>query len=446
MTRSAFPDHEVEATANSSTATVEPPDDPLWSPWRSGIVVGAAAPYVFFQKVLQTFPSVMREWLVVDRSLNEAGFGGLSSSFYNPYIPLQIPAGILVTRFGPRAALITGALLCAVASFPFSLSETADFAEATRIPMGLNAAPTVVCALTLATQRLPARLFPRRATLTEVAGMTGTALGRETLGFVVERASWRTAMIGCGVFSAVLLILIVSRAPADSDGMSLSAASLTASFSFWGCLPGVIDSAWLWAWFGRPVLLLSLGALGTAVAITLMLFVLRDPVARGAAMFALGALQCVRRPDLHDGAGPCPGGTVRGHDGADDYADHGRRRDDSSAADQQCWHTCGDSRCRTPRCCARSSSRHWSGWCCRRASVSAMRAGAGHRADRRELTGVAGPRLPAPGISAGGDPGHGCGSRRARPRVRHRLATVVMISTTAMTLMDVWVEISGTST
>ena len=160
MTRSAFSDHEVEATANSSTATVEPPDDPLWSPWRSGIVVGAAAPYVFFQKVLQTFPSVMREWLVVDRSLNEAGFGGLSSSFYNPYIPLQIPAGILVTRFGPRAALITGALLCAVASFPFSLSETADFAEATRIPMGLNAAPTVVCALTLATQRLPRPPLP----------------------------------------------------------------------------------------------------------------------------------------------------------------------------------------------------------------------------------------------------------------------------------------------
>ncbi|MCH9721723.1 MAG: MFS transporter [Actinomycetia bacterium] len=328
--------------ANSSTTTVGPADDPLWSPWRSGIVFGAAALYVFFQMVLQTFPSVMREGLVVDLSLNEAGFGGLSSSFYYPYILLQIPAGILVTRFGPRVVLITGALLCTVASFLFSLSETADFAEATRILMGLGAAPTVVCALTLATQWFPARLFPLLAALTEMAGMTGAALGQETLGFVVERAGWRTAMIGCGVFSAVLLILIVlfvrnrkstdssdrpnwperaevvrllvsipilSRALAgglvastgvafgmlwgvsffqDSDGMSLSTASLTASFYFWGCLPGMIGSAWLCARFGRPALLLSLGALGTAVAMTLILFVLHGPVAQSAAMFALG--------------------------------------------------------------------------------------------------------------------------------------------------------------
>ncbi|MCE9517206.1 MAG: hypothetical protein K8R24_14965, partial [Mycobacterium sp.] len=111
-----------------------------WSPWRSGVIFGAAAMYVFFQMVLQTFPSVMREGLVVDLSLNEAGFGGLSSSFYYPYILLQVPAGILVARFGVRAVLIVGAMLCTVASFLFALSDTALFAESTRILMGLGAA------------------------------------------------------------------------------------------------------------------------------------------------------------------------------------------------------------------------------------------------------------------------------------------------------------------
>ena len=69
----------------------------------SALVFGTAALLVLFQMVLQTFPSVMREGLVVDLSLNEAGFGGLSSSFYYPYILLQIPAGIMVARFGARA-------------------------------------------------------------------------------------------------------------------------------------------------------------------------------------------------------------------------------------------------------------------------------------------------------------------------------------------------------
>ena len=308
---------------------------------RGRVVFGTAALFVFFQMVLQTFPSVMREGLVVDLSLNETGFGGLSSSFYYPYIFLQIPAGILVSRFGVRSVLITGAALCTVASFLFAVSQTAGFAEATRILMGLGAAPTVVCAMTLAAQWFPQRMFPLLAALTEIAGMTGAAVGQETLGAIVEHAGWRAGMLACGAFSAVLLVLIIalvrdrSGHGADDEhwpgftqikrsllsmpvlsvataggfvasagvgfGMlwgvsyfqtyhhlSLSAASVCASFYFWGCLPGMLGFAWLCSRYGRPALLLALGAVGTAIALALLLFVLRGQVAQSAAMFLLG--------------------------------------------------------------------------------------------------------------------------------------------------------------
>lgn len=312
-----------------------------WSPWRSGVVFGTATMFVFFQMVLQTFPSVMREGLVVDLSLNESGFGGLSSSFYYPYILLQVPAGILVSRFGPRAVLVTSAILCTAASFLFAMSESAQSAEATRILMGLGAAPTVVCAMTLASQWFPARLFPLMAALTEVFGMTGAALGQETLGFIVERSGWRLGMIACGAFSTVLMLLVIvfvrNRQSAD-DGeadwprpaemrrllisrpilsratagglvasagvgfgmlwgvsyfqvyhqMSLPAASICSSFYFWGCLPGMLGLAWLCVRFERPALLLALGALGTAVTMVLILFVLHGQVAQSIAMFVLG--------------------------------------------------------------------------------------------------------------------------------------------------------------
>jgi len=313
-----------------------------WSPWRSGLVFGTAAMFVFFQMVLQTFPSVMREGLVVDLSLNESGFGGLSSSFYYPYILLQVPAGILVSRFGARSVLIVGALLCTVASFLFAMSETATTAEMTRILMGLGAAPTVVCTMTLAAQWFPPHLFPLLAALTEVAGMTGAALGQETLGFIVERAGWRAGMIACGVFSAVLLVLIamfvrnrkdsgadaeenwprpreIARllvslpilSPAVAGGLvasagvafgmlwgvsyfqvyhhlSLSAASVVASFYFWGCLPGMLGSAWLCSRYRRPALLLAVGAVGSATAMGLILFVLQGQIVLSVAMFLLG--------------------------------------------------------------------------------------------------------------------------------------------------------------
>jgi MFS family permease len=311
-----------------------------WSPWRSGLVFGTAAMFVFFQMVLQTFPSVMREGLVVDLSLNESGFGGLSSSFYYPYILLQVPAGILVSRFGARSVLIVGAVLCTVASFLFAMSETATTAEMTRILMGLGAAPTVVCTMTLAAQWFPPHLFPVLAALTEVAGMTGAALGQETLGFIVERAGWRVGMISCGVFSAVLLVLIAmfvrNRKGADAEedwprpreiarllvslpiltratagglvasagvafGMlwgvsyfqvyhhlSLSAASVVASFYFWGCLPGMLGFAWLCSRYRAPALLLALGAVGSAAAMGLILFALQGQIVLSLAMFVLG--------------------------------------------------------------------------------------------------------------------------------------------------------------
>ena len=312
-----------------------------WSPWRSSLIFGTAAMFVFFQMVLQTFPSVMREGLVLDLSLNEAGFGGLSSSFYYPYILLQIPAGILVSRFGARMVLIAGALLCTVAAFLFAMAHTANAAELTRILMGLGAAPTVVCTMALAGQWFPRRLFPILAALTEVFGMTGAALGQEALGFIVERAGWRVAMVACGVFSAVLLLLIVAfvrnrtvsggdaertprtaemarllvswpiLAPALAGGlvasagvsfgwlwgvsyfqayhqMSLSTASVVASFYFWGCLPGMLGSAWLCSRYGMTARLLAVGAVGTAVMMGLILFVLQGQVVQSAAMFVLG--------------------------------------------------------------------------------------------------------------------------------------------------------------
>lgn len=305
------------------------------------LVFGTAALFVLFQMVLQTFPSVMREGLVVDLSLNEAGFGGLSSSFYYPYILLQIPAGIMVARFGARSVLITGAVICTVASFLFAMSQTANFAEATRILMGLGAAPTVVCALTLAAQWFPARLFPLLAALTEMAGMVGAAVGQEALGFIVEHSGWRTGMLLCGATSAVLLVLIVlfvrnrndtrgaeEHRPRVSDirrlltsppilsasvagglvssagmsfgmlwgvsyfqahhQMSLTAASLCASFYFWGCLPGMLGSAWLCSRYQNAAQLLAIGAAGTTVTLAMILFVLQGQPPLSAAMFVLG--------------------------------------------------------------------------------------------------------------------------------------------------------------
>jgi MFS family permease len=108
--------------------------------------------FVFYQLILQSLPSVIREGLVVDFSLTQAGFGGLSSSFYYPYMFLQVPAGLLVVRFGARRLLIAGICLCTLASFLSAISQEFAWVETSRILMGLGAAPTFVCTMALITR------------------------------------------------------------------------------------------------------------------------------------------------------------------------------------------------------------------------------------------------------------------------------------------------------
>ena len=92
--------------------------------------------------------------------LSQSGFGALSSSFYYPYMFLQVPAGLLVVRFGARRLLIAGISLCTLASFLSAFSQEFFWVETARILMGLGAAPTFVCTMALVTRWFPPTLLP----------------------------------------------------------------------------------------------------------------------------------------------------------------------------------------------------------------------------------------------------------------------------------------------
>lgn len=176
---------------------------------RSWLIFSTAGLFVFYQLILQSLPSVIRDGLVVDFSLSQSGFGALSSSFYYPYMFLQVPAGLLVVRFGARRLLIAGIILCTLASFLSAFPQDFAWVETARILMGLGAAPTFVCTLTLVTRWFPPVLLPILVALTETLGMLGAALGQEILGFVVQVAGWRTGMALCGWFGLLIFFMIL---------------------------------------------------------------------------------------------------------------------------------------------------------------------------------------------------------------------------------------------
>jgi MFS family permease len=293
---------------------------------KSWLVVSTAGLSYFFQLVLQALPSVMREGLVIDFSLSQAGFGGLSSSFYYPYILLQVPAGLLVLRFGARTLLIGGIILCTLSCFLTAYSRDLFWVEVARILMGVGSAPTFVCTATLATRWFPPTMLPILVALIETLGMLGPALGQEVLGWMVQTSGWRTGMLACGWFGLLLFVMIVlfirnspatAESPADvrpgpsglelvkillslrlvlvglvggmiysaglalamlwgvsffEQHMSLVQASFCASFFSWGIVIGLPLFGWACGRVAGPLPLLAFGAFMTGLSVAVILY------------------------------------------------------------------------------------------------------------------------------------------------------------------------------
>ncbi|MDO8953514.1 MAG: MFS transporter [Gammaproteobacteria bacterium] len=175
-------------------------------PW---LIWGISAAFVLYQFLLQSAISVMIPQLMHDLRINILDIGLLSSSFFYPYVVLQIPAGILVDRFGARILLICSISLCVVASSLFSLSHGMDLAEWSRILMGIASAPAVVCGMYLASRWFDKEKFAFVAGLVEMIGLFGGAVGQVCLAHLVTAWGWRAAMYVCVALALVLLLCTV---------------------------------------------------------------------------------------------------------------------------------------------------------------------------------------------------------------------------------------------
>src|SRR5215468_9605940 len=310
---------------------------------RGWLAYGTAGSFVFYQMMLQSLPSVIRDGLVVDFSLTASGFGSLSASFYYPYIVLQVPAGLLVMRLGARRVLTAGLVLCIAASLLTAIAQDIVYVAAARVLMGFGAVPTFVATMTLAAQWFPSRMFPILVALTETIGMLGAAVGQETLGFVVERAGWRAGMLVIGGLGAVILVLTWllvrdrPRAAAQRDpatptsiaallrlmlspnlilaglvggmvftaglsfamlwgvdffqhhlGVDLQTASVIASFYSLGIVIGLPAFGFACGRLGRPIPLLAFGSVFTGLAVGVILFAPPSIVLSSLGMLACG--------------------------------------------------------------------------------------------------------------------------------------------------------------
>ncbi|SFS80359.1 MFS transporter [Saccharopolyspora flava] len=143
------------------------------------------------------------------------------------YLVLQIPAGLLADRLGPRKVITGGMIALAVGSAVFALSGSIVGGIAGRMLIGFGDAFMFTNVLRLAAHWFPPQRYGKVAALTGLAGGLGQVVSTLPLSLSLHSLGWVPTFLGAAALTAALGLaaaLIIrdrdSSAPAPEPGES----------------------------------------------------------------------------------------------------------------------------------------------------------------------------------------------------------------------------------
>jgi len=161
-----------------------------------------------YEYFLRVAPSVMQAELMRSYQLSPAGLGRLIAYYYFAYVPLQIPVGILLDRYGPHKILTLACACCAFGTYIFSSTNILLLARVGRFLVGFGSAFAYVGVLKIANMWLPRRYFAMVAGICTALGMFGAMSGEIVMAKLVEINGWRAAMSGSALIGVLLTVAI----------------------------------------------------------------------------------------------------------------------------------------------------------------------------------------------------------------------------------------------
>jgi len=178
-----------------------------WSIWL------LAALFMFYKYAIEVSPSVMTQHLMSEFNIDGAQLGNLAACFFYAYLLMQIPAGLLVDRFGPRKVTSIAIALCAIGAIILGSVESLFLAQVGRFISGIGGAFAALSCLKLTANWFAPKRFAVMAGLMMTLGMLGAVGGQAPLSAFITSMGWRSAMITIGIAGLIfsLLFFLVVR-------------------------------------------------------------------------------------------------------------------------------------------------------------------------------------------------------------------------------------------
>lgn len=172
------------------------------------LICSLGAIYYAYEYFLRISPSVMEPQLRNHFDLSASGFGFLSAFYYYAYVPMQLPVGVLMDRFGPRRLLTLACMICVIGTFLFAGTTVFSVAALGRFLVGLGSAFAFVGVLKLATIWLPEDKLAMVAGIATALGTIGAMIGDNLLGHMVFWLGWQSTVNFTAIFGVGLTIVL----------------------------------------------------------------------------------------------------------------------------------------------------------------------------------------------------------------------------------------------
>jgi MFS family permease len=226
------------------------------------LIYSLSALFFVYEFFIQISPAVMTQELMRDLNIGAGGLGVLSAVYYYAYTPMQLPAGLLFDRFGPKKLLTFACFICALGALAFGLSHTLVAASAGRFLMGIGSAFAFTGTLLLAARWFPSHYFAILAGILQLLSSVGALIGSEPLARAVDSFGWRHSILFMAFFGFGIMLLIAWLVKDSPEKETVTAGSIDTK-NEWKQLKAVFykPQAWIIAVFAftswAPILVIA---------------------------------------------------------------------------------------------------------------------------------------------------------------------------------------------
>ena len=164
--------------------------------------------FYLYEFILQVAPGVMMKDIMDSFQVGAVGFGTISAFYFYAYAPMQLPAGVLFDRYGPKVLITLALLVCGLGCFFFAMTNSSLLASLGRFLIGFGSAFSFIGILILVARWFPASQFALYVGIAQLLASVGAICGESPLAYISGIIGWRYSMVILGFIGLVLALLV----------------------------------------------------------------------------------------------------------------------------------------------------------------------------------------------------------------------------------------------